>query len=136
MAEAYGTGIQSLRVGTNDVDRARAWYDATFGAIGIRPSAVPPGRPLALYAMPGGLRFLVGPAADGEPATFANGGTILLAAADEAAVNAWHAAGLAHGGTCEGPPGPRAQIGGRYGAYLRDPDGNKLGCYVGNLFGA
>ena len=128
--------VQSIRLGTNDVNKARAYYDATFGTLGIAPSAVPAERPLALYALAGGLRFLVGPAADGEPATFANGGTILLAAADEATVDACHAAGLAHGGTCDGPPGPRAKIGGRYGAYLRDPDGNKFGCFVGNLFGA
>jgi len=128
--------MQSLRVGTNDVARARQFYDATFGALGVAPSQVPAERPLALYVLEGGLRFLVGPAANGEPATFANGGTILLGAADEATVDAWYAAGMDHGGLCEGPPGPRSQIGGRYGAYLRDPDGNKFGCYVGNLFGA
>ncbi len=50
-------------------------------------------------------------------------------------MDTWFAAGLANGGTSEGEPGPRAQAKGRYGAYLRDPDGNKLGCYAGSLFG-
>jgi len=127
--------LQSLRVGTNDVDKAKAYYDATFTALGGSAGMQPPGRPMVLYSLPDGPKFLVGAAADGQPATHANGGTILLSAEDEAAVDAWYAAGMANGGVCEGPPGPRAQIGGRYGAYMRDPDGNKFGCYVGNLFG-
>lgn len=127
--------IMSFRVGTNDVAKARAYYDATFKALGGAPSLAPEGAPSLLYkTAPTGPMFLVGKAANGEPATYANGGTILLVADDEAAVDAWHAAGLANGGSCEGAPGPRAQIGGRYGAYMRDPDGNKFGCYVGNLF--
>lgn len=127
--------IMSLRVGTNDLSKARNYYDATFGALGAAPSALPETAPLALYRLPGGSVFLVGPAANGEPATYANGGTILLIAKDQAEVDAWHQAGLDNGGSSEGAPGPRAQINGRYGAYMRDPDGNKFGCYVGNLFG-
>ena len=46
---------------------------------------------------------------------------------DKDAVDAWYAAGIANGGTCEGPAGPRPTApGNSYGAYLRDPDGNKL----------
>ncbi len=127
--------FMSFRVGTNDVKKARAFYDATFAALGGTGSAAPEGAPLAFYRQEGAPAFLVGPAANGEPATSANGGTILLTAKDEAAVDAWYAAGLANGGTSEGEPGPRAQTRGRYGAYLRDPDGNKLGCYAGSLFG-
>jgi catechol 2,3-dioxygenase-like lactoylglutathione lyase family enzyme len=126
--------IMSVRVGTNDIEKAREFYDATFSALGVSASAGGKGGRVALYKLPTGLVFIVGPAANGEPATFANGGTILLTAKDESAVDAWHAAGLLRGGTCEGPPGPRAQARGRYGAYMRDPDGNKFGCYVGNLF--
>ena len=60
-------------------------------------------------------------------ATHANGGTIGFKAATAAQVDAWHAAALAHGGACEGPPGPR-EYGAvpLYGAYARDPEGNKL----------
>ncbi|HKX35157.1 MAG TPA: VOC family protein, partial [Rhizorhapis sp.] len=68
-----------------------------------------------------------GKPANGEPASFANGGTIGFAAPDKDAVDAFHAAGIANGGTCEGEPGLRPQAPGRaYGAYLRDPDGNKI----------
>ncbi|TVV71708.1 VOC family protein [Sphingomonas solaris] len=126
--------IMSIRVGSNDVAKARAFYDATFTALGGEPTALPAGAPMGMYRLPGGPVFLVGGAADGAPATFANGGTILLIAQDEAAVDAWHAAGLANGGGDEGAPGHRERPN-RYGAYLRDPDGNKFGCYVGNIFG-
>lgn len=125
--------LMSFRVGTNDVEKSRAFYNATFAALGGGPSLSPAGSPGAIYKL-GDVMFLVGTTANGEPATHANGGTILLVAPDAAAVDAWHAAGLANGGTCEGPPGPRERTGGRHGAYLRDPTGNKLGCYVGNLF--
>ena len=65
---------------------------------------------------------------DGEPATHGNGSTIGFAAADPAAADAWHAAGLANGGTtCEDPPGVREGTAGKlYLAYLRDPSGNKI----------
>jgi len=126
--------LMSLRVGTNDIAKARAFYNATFGALGAGSSIVPEASPIAMYKLPDGPMFLVGPAANGEPATHANGGTLLFIAANEGEVDAWYKGGMAHGGICEGAPGPRAQINNKYGAYMRDPDGNKLGCYVGNLF--
>ena len=127
--------IMSIRFGTNDVAKARAFYDATFAALGIDKSGAPAEYPLALYAIPGGPRFLVGPPRDGEPATHANGGTVIFAADSDDAVKAWHAAGLANGGTCEGPPEPKPQARGAFGAYLRDPDGNKIGVYHGLQIG-
>ena len=65
---------------------------------------------------------------DGKPATPANGGTIGFTANSTEAADAFHAAGIAHGGkTCEDPPGVRESSGVKlYIAYLRDPDGNKL----------
>ena len=65
---------------------------------------------------------------DGNPATHGNGSTIGFAAATTEAADAWHAAGLANGGTyCEEPPGVReGDMGALYLAYLRDPSGNKL----------
>ena len=123
--------LKSLRFGSNDVARSRAFYDATFGALGVAPSATPAEYPLVLYTLPGGTRFLCGPARDGEPATHANGGTVVFEAESQDAVAAWHAAGVANGGTCEGQPEAKPQARGAFGAYLRDPDGNKLGAYHG-----
>ena len=90
----------------------------------------------ALYATPEGGMFGVGAPRDGKPASPANGGTIGFTAKDIAAVDAWHAAGLANGGTCEGPPGLR-EYGPQpmYGAYMRDPIGNKLCVFTTNVEG-
>ena len=73
---------------------------------------------------------------DGNPATAANGGTIGYGLGSPAEVEAWHKAGIEHGGTtCEDPPGVREGATGKlYLAYLRDPDGNKL-CAVHRMAG-
>lgn len=121
----------SVRVGTDDIGKARAFYDATFAVLGGEPAPVPAEYPMAIYRFGSGPAFLVGPPRDGEPATHANGGTILFAAENPEAVSAWHAAGLANGGTSEGEPADKPQAPGAFGAYLRDPDGNKLGAFHG-----
>lgn len=118
-------------VGCNDAARAIAFYDATFAALGVAGQRM---EDRAFYGAPGAGLFGVGRPRDGAAATHANGGTIGFAAPDRAAVEAWHAAGLAHGGTCEGAPG-RRDYGETpmYGAYLRDPDGNKLCAFTTNV---
>jgi len=123
--------LMSLRLGTNDKAKAKAFYDATFAALGVKTTPIPDEYPIIMYKIPNGPNFSLGAARDGNPATYANGGTILFSAPDEKTVDAWYAAGLANGGTCEGEPGPREKARGAYGAYLRDPDGNKLGVYFG-----
>ncbi len=111
-------------VGTNDPDRATTFYDATMGALGIKGLRM---AERTYYRSGDGPAFGIGRPANGAPATPANGGTLGLKADDKAAVDAWHAAGLANGGTDEGAPGKRPNApGNAYGAYLRDPDGNKL----------
>ena len=72
--------LLNLRLGCNDLERARAFYDATFGALGVAASATPKEYPIIMYKLPDGLNFVVGPARDGKPATHTNGGTILFAA--------------------------------------------------------
>lgn len=123
--------LLSLRLGTNDKSKAKAFYDATFAALGVSATDMPGEYPVIMYRLPGGPSLMVGPARDGNPATAANGGTILFEAPSQEAVTAWHAAGLANGGSCEGAPGVREMARGAFGAYLRDPDGNKLGVYCG-----
>lgn len=121
--------LMNLRLGCSDLAKGRAFYDATFGVLGVERAPMPEQYPLAMYRLPGGPNFSIGSTRDGQPATGANGGTILFAADSEEQVTAWHAAGLANGGTCEGPPEIKPQAMGAFGAYLRDPDGNKLGVY-------
>ncbi|KCZ89179.1 MULTISPECIES: VOC family protein [Hyphomonas] len=115
-----------VMVGTNDLAKAKTFYDAVFQAIGGKEAITDPkGRLIYLH---NGGTFLVTPPIDGQPATHANGGTIGFAAKDPAEADAWHAAGAAAGGTpIEDPPGWREGGGMKlYLAYLRDPDGNKL----------
>lgn len=113
-------------VGVKDVGASRKFYDAIFGALGIPPGIVDDDRRIS-YRTPTGIFGATIPI-NGEPATFANGGTIGFSADSPEQVEAWHAAGVAAGGTsCEDPPGirelPFAKV---YLAYLRDPAGNKL----------
>jgi catechol 2,3-dioxygenase-like lactoylglutathione lyase family enzyme len=114
-----------IMVGTNDLDRAKSFYDAVLGALGVPPAMVD--RHRIFYRTPTGV-FSVSLPIDGKPATFANGGTVGFACSSSEQADAWHAAGVASGGqTCEEPPGVReGGMGKMYLAYLRDPDGNKL----------
>ena len=113
-------------VGTNDVAKAKTFYDAVFKAIGGK-EAIQDDKGRLIYMNGGGI-FLVTPPIDGKPATVGNGSTIGFAMENPAQADAWHAAGLAAGGTAiEDPPGVReGGMGPLYLAYLRDPDGNKL----------
>jgi catechol 2,3-dioxygenase-like lactoylglutathione lyase family enzyme len=114
-----------LMIGTNDLERSRAFYDTLLGTLGVKPGFVDGYR--VFWRTPTGI-FSVTKPINGEPATVANGSTIGFAAASEEAALAWHAAGLAAGGTaCEDPPGIREGSGTKlFLAYLRDPDGHKL----------
>lgn len=116
-----------IMIGTNDVPGAKRFYDATLGALGVPPGEIDKhGR--IIYAH-NGARFVIRTPLNGEPANGANGGTLGFLAASPAEVDAWHAAGVANGGTSiENPPGERRPPDGRvlYLAYLRDPAGNKL----------
>lgn len=115
-----------IMVGSNDLEKAKTFYDALFIAMGGREGSVDPkGRVLYIHK---GSVFMVSLPIDGEAATFANGGTIGFAMDTPEEADAWHAAGLAAGGvSIEDPPGWRETPGFRvYLAYLRDPDGNKL----------
>lgn len=113
-------------VGSNDIARSKQFYDALFTATGGKPG-VQDDKGRLIYMHNGGL-FLVGQPIDGEPATVGNGSTVGFAMETPEQADAWHAAGVANGGTSiEDAPGVReAAFGKLYLAYLRDPDGNKL----------
>lgn len=115
-----------IMVGSNDIARSKKFYDALFAAMGGQPGVVDAkGRVAYTHT---GARFMVTKPIDGKPAVAANGGTIGFTMSDAKQADAWHAAGVANGGTSiEDPPGVRQGASGQiYLAYLRDPDGNKL----------
>ena len=113
-------------VGTNDTDRSKKFYDALFTAAGGKPG-MQDEKGRLIYMNNGGM-FMVTPPINGEPACAGNGCTIGFTMESAEQADAWHAAGVANGGTSvEDPPGWRESSFGRlYLAYLRDPDGNKL----------
>ncbi len=115
-----------IMLGANDIAASKAFYDATFAAIGPTQSFTDDkGR--VFWMTPSGI-FAISKPIDGQAAGCGNGSTIGFAMASPEMADAWHAAGLANGGTaCEDPPGPRTgPTGSLYLAYLRDPAGNKL----------
>ena len=114
-----------IMIGTNNLDKAKAFYDKLLGTLGVRPAKVDGHR--IFYFTPTGV-FSVSKPINGQPATPANGGTIGFSCSSPEQADALHAAGLEAGGTtCEEPPGIRQGSAGKlYLAYLRDLDGNKL----------
>lgn len=113
-----------VMVGATDMEASKKFYDATLGALGYQPGVMDPkGR--CFYVTDSGV-FAITPPINGEPASGGNGSTIGFAVKSPEEADAWHAAGVANGGTtCEDPPGERPGSG-LYLAYLRDPSGNKL----------
>jgi catechol 2,3-dioxygenase-like lactoylglutathione lyase family enzyme len=113
-------------VGTNDLERAKSFYDAVLGTLGHRE-----GRRRAkgdyIY-LSDSASFIVTRPINGQAATHANGGTIGFVCQSKDQVDLWHAVGIANGGeSVEDPPGVRnTEAGPLYLAYMRDPDGNKL----------
>lgn len=115
-----------IMLGASDLAASKKFYDATLGALGIAPGHQD-SKGRVFYMTPTGI-FAISTPINGEPACAANGGTIGFAVESEEQGNAWHAAGVANGGTtCEDPPGVReGDMGRLYLAYLRDPTGNKI----------
>ena len=116
-------------LGTNDIDKALAFYDALLATVGgKRLMQMPDERKLTLYGTnPGAPMLGIGKPYDGGQATVGNGTMISLAADDRAQVDAVHAKAIELGGSDEGAPGVRGPDEmGFYGAYFRDQDGNKF----------
>ncbi len=122
--------IGYVTIGYNDADKALRFYDAVFGALGLKRAFFDQG--WAGYGPDGGAApsiFLV-PPHDGKAAVPANGTMIAFKGETKDHIHAAYQAGLASGGTNEGAPGGRpADSTSFYGAYLRDPDGNKFALY-------
>ena len=119
-----------MMVGSNDIERSKRFYDAVLAVLG----AGEPARNAAktghnrLFYRHDGSTFCVSEPINGEPASFANGGTIGFKCTSPEQVRTFHDTAVAHGGTSiEEAPGLReGKLGALYLAYVRDPDGNKL----------
>lgn len=120
-----------ITVGTSDLDRATNFYDAILFPLGLRRRVVTAdgGPPSACWINPKQVlpRFYVYMPYDGAKASAGNGCMVAFLAPSPREVDCAYAAGLKSGGADAGPPGLRPRYGaGYYGAYLRDPDGNKI----------
>ena len=114
-----------VTLGTNDFARAKPFWQAVTSVLELPVLLEYPGG--IAYGTPTGPKIFIGPAFDGNPATNGNGTHVAFLAKTRAVVDAFHAAAMANGGTDEGAPGPRPHYHPNYyGAYVRDPDGNKL----------
>jgi catechol 2,3-dioxygenase-like lactoylglutathione lyase family enzyme len=115
-----------IMVGADDLEASKKFYDALLGTLGI-PAGYADDKGRVFWMAPTGT-FAISKPINGRPATCANGGTVGFAVDGPAQGDAWHAAGVANGGTaCEDAPGIRtAPTGSMYLAYLRDPSGNKI----------
>lgn len=122
--------VSYLTLGADDIACAVAFYDPVLAALGLRRAWL--NGDWAGYGPEGddhGTLLICAPF-DGQAARAGNGVMIGLHAENAAQVDAFHAAALANGGTCEGLPGPRPDYGeGYYLAYVRDPTGNKLSAF-------
>ena len=119
--------IGYVTLGTNDLQRGAQFYDAISQELGV-------GRMMEFdsfiaWGTPGGAAGIgLTKPFDGQPASVGNGVMVALAATSKEQVHRLHEIALAHGGSCEGPPGLRGDQ--FYAAYFRDPDGNKLNAFI------
>jgi len=116
-------------IGVKDFDRAFDFYDRLMAVLGNAPRFCDRQRPWAGWQSDPGPRplFLIGAPHDGNPHGGGNGQMVAFTAKDRATVDQAYRLALEHGGASEGPPGLRPQYHAHYyGAYFRDPEGNKL----------
>ncbi|OJY71059.1 MAG: glyoxalase [Sphingobium sp. 66-54] len=128
MAVISGDGVFSHTcLGASDLAASTKFYDAALAPLGVK-NLGPFGENCVLYGKDKPAFLVLRPGNGGAPSS--NGVTVGFAATSPADVDAFHAAGLAAGGTDEGAAGPRGHLPGAYAAYLRDPAGNKVCAYT------
>jgi catechol 2,3-dioxygenase-like lactoylglutathione lyase family enzyme len=112
-------------IGSTDLDLAGRFYDAVLASVGMH-QADRNDSEIGYAGKSGQIDFWVLTPFNGEPATSGNGSQVMFKALSHQQVDDFHASALQLGGSCDGAPGPRNYSPGYYGAYCRDPDGNKL----------
>lgn len=119
--------LSHVTIGTNDLAAAIRFYDATLAPLGLKRGESP-WDTWAMWHKPGEYypMLWVGQPFDLSQAEHGNGWMAAFLAETRAAVHAAYDAALANGGTDDGPPGERPWRPDYYGAYVRDPDGNKI----------
>jgi catechol 2,3-dioxygenase-like lactoylglutathione lyase family enzyme len=119
--------LDHASVGARDIERARDFYQAVLTTLDLCIVDEAPGRFVDFGLAGGRPLFSVETPVDGQSASAGNGVHFAFRAPSIAVVEAFHAAGLAHCGTCAGPPGPRPAYGPDYfSAFVLDPEGNKV----------
>jgi predicted lactoylglutathione lyase len=121
--------IGYVTLGTNDLDKAVAFYDALMAEIGAGRFLEQPGMFVAWATGPNQPGLSVTRPFDGKPATVGNGVMVALEAKSPEQVDRIHARALELGASDEGAPGPREEMPGFYAGYFRDLDGNKLNIF-------
>jgi len=123
--------IGYVTLGTNDLPRAAAFYDALLAEMGVKRMMDIGGRGYGWAASMDKPMLCIMEPFDGRPATVGNGVMAGIAVDSRATVDRLYRKALELGGSDEGAPGLRAEGGdGFYAAYFRDPDGNKLDVFV------
>lgn len=118
-----------VMVGTNNLEKASAFYDALLGQLGAQRNMESDDF-IAWSNGEGTTSFSIIKPNDGNSASVGNGVMMAFAAPDHATVDKLHAMALEMGGTCEGPPGPRPDFNPDfYAGYFRDLDGNKMNIF-------
>jgi catechol 2,3-dioxygenase-like lactoylglutathione lyase family enzyme len=128
-APTHGESFSHITVGSSDMDRSVRFYDAVLAPLGlVRLKSFRSANGYGPKDFSGiNLPFWILRPTDRKPASAGNGVTVAFTVPARAAVDAFHAAALANGGTDEGPPGLRTHYHpDYYGAYVRDPEGNKI----------
>jgi catechol 2,3-dioxygenase-like lactoylglutathione lyase family enzyme len=116
-------------VSVTDFERAFRFHSSVMAALGLELRWHDPARPWAGWHSAGQTRpyFVICHPYDGHAQNPGNGHMVAFGAANRGVVHAAYEAALAHGGSSEGAPGQRPEYHEHYyGAYFRDPDGNKF----------
>ena len=116
--------IHHVSLGTNDLKRAKNFYDPLMSLIGFRLLKL---SETAAHYGASDIVFSLETPVDGRPATAGNGAHVAFQAPDRQTVRRFHETAVANGGTDEGRPGLRQNYNAHYyGAFVRDLDGNKI----------